>query len=141
MQGSEIFAPFFAMILLTFVVWFVMYVRRLRYIFANRVRSEDLTTLEKGAKVIPENVNWPAHNLRNLFELPVLFYALCIYLYMTGNVDALYVGSAWVFFAFRVLHSSIHCTVNIVMLRFALHNLGSLVLWFMVLRAALGVFA
>mgnify|MGYP001814164939 FL=1 len=140
MQGSEIFAPFFGMLLLTFVVWFVMYVRRLRYIVSNRVRTEDLTTLEKGAKVIPEAINWPAHNLRNLFELPVLFYALCIYLFATGYVDALYVASAWVFFAFRILHSGIHCTVNIVWLRFTAHNLGSLVLWFMVLRAAAGAF-
>ena len=141
MQGSEIFAPFFGMLLLTFVVWLVMYARRLRYIFANRVRSEDLTTLEKGAKVIPEAVNWPAHNFRNLFELPVIFYALCIYLYVTGNVDAIYVVSGWVFLGFRVAHSAVHCTVNNVRLRFIAHNLGSLVLWFMVLRAALGVFA
>lgn len=140
MQGTEIFAPFFGMLLLTFVVWLVMYMRRLRYIVSNRVRSEDLTTLEKGAKVIPEAVNWPAHNFRNLFELPVLFYALCLYLYVSGNVDTVYVTSAWLFLGFRILHSAIHCTVNKVRARFIAHNIASLVLWFMVLRAAFGVF-
>ena len=38
-------------------------------------------------------------------------------------------------FAFRVLHSAVHCTVNIVMLRFALYAAASLALWAMLLRA------
>ena len=136
MQGTEIFVPFFGMLLLTFVVWLYMYVRRLHFIFTNRVRSQDLTTAEKGARIIPETISYPAHNLRNLFELPVVFYALCIYLYVTASVDSVYVAGAWLFLGFRILHSAVHCTVNIVLLRFALHNLGSLVLWFMVFRAA-----
>ena len=94
-QSEGIFAPFFGMILLTFIVWLFMYVRRLGYIAANRVRAEDLTTPEKGAKILPEKVNWPAYNFRNLFELPVIFYALCIYLYVSGRVDLTYIVSAW----------------------------------------------
>jgi hypothetical protein len=38
---------------------------------------------------------------------------------------------------FRVLHSAVHCTINIVLLRFALYAASSVALWFMVLRAAL----
>ena len=141
MQGAEIFVPFFGMLLLTLVVWAVMYVRRLRYIVGHRIDSQDLTTPEKGAKLIPEKIHWPAYNFRNLFELPVVFYALCVYLFVTDNVDDAFLVSAWIFFGFRIVHSTIHCTVNIVKLRFATYMIGALVLWFMVLRAALRVFA
>ena len=141
MQDAAIFAPFAGMLLLSFVVWVYMYTLRLGYIARHRIDSQDLTTPEKGARIIPERVNWPAHNLRNLFELPVVFYALCLYLYATGNVDTTYVTSAWLFLSFRIAHSAVHCTVNIVKLRFAVYMLASLVLWFMVLRAALELFA
>ena len=141
MPGSEIFVPFFGMLLLTLSVWIILYVKRLGYIVGHKIDSQDLTTPEKGAKLFPEKIHWPALNFRNLFELPVIFYALCLYLYVTGNVDNVYLTSAWVFFGFRILHSAIHCTVNIVKFRFAAYMIGAIVLWFMVLRAAYGVFA
>ena len=140
MPGNEIFAPFFGMLLLTFAVWVVMYVRRLRYIASNKIDPQRLTTPEKGAAAIPEQIHWPAYNFRNLFELPVAFYAVCLYLFVAGTVDSVYVTSAWLFLALRVVHSLIHCTVNIVKLRFVSYMLGALVLWFMVLRAALNFF-
>lgn len=136
MGGREIFVPFFGMVLLTFVVWLFMYVRRLRFIVTNRIDTRRLTTPEKGASLIPEEVSWPAYNLRNLFELPVLFYALCLYLFVTNGVDHTYVISAWLFFGLRVLHSLIHSTVNIVNLRFSIYMLSAFVLWFMLFRAA-----
>ena len=52
----------------------------------------------------------------------MLFYALTLYLFVTKQVDTLYVDAAWVFVAFRVLHSAVHCTFNLVMLRFYLYR-------------------
>ena len=37
MTGNEIFGPFLAMMLLTAIVWVVLYYRRLSFIFANRI--------------------------------------------------------------------------------------------------------
>ena len=136
MQDAAIFAPFVALMLLTFVVWLYMYVCRIGWIRANRIDTQQLTTPDKALAIVPEKVTYPAHNLRNLFELPVLFYALCLYLYASGSVDTVYVAAAWLFVALRVLHSAIHCTVNIVMARFGAYMAGALVLWFMVGRAA-----
>jgi hypothetical protein len=67
----------------------------------------------------------------------VLFYALALYLFVTKQVDAIYVGAAWVFFAFRALHSAIHCTFNLVMLRFYLYLIATIAVWFIAIRAAL----
>ena len=66
-----------------------------------------------------------------------VFYALALYLFVTQQVDATYVGAAWSFVAFRVLHSAVHCSINIVPLRFVLYLLSSLAVWFIAARAAL----
>jgi len=59
-----------------------------------------------------------------------------LYLYASHQVDPSYVGAAWIFFAFRVLHSAEHCTFNYVPLRFGLYAISALALWFMVLHIA-----
>ena len=140
MNADAIFGPFLGMMLLTFVVWVVMYVRRLVFLHANKINPQKLTTLERGAAIIPETISYPAHNLRNLFELPVVFYALCLYLYVADRVDTTYVIAGWVFLVLRVAHSVVHSTVNIVTLRFLIYVAGALTLWFMLLRAALEYF-
>jgi len=140
MQGTQIFGPFFAMMLLTLIVWTVMYIRRVGYLTANRIHAQKLATPEKVTAIISEQVQYPAYNLRNLLELPILFYALCLYLFVSGSVDSLYVVAAWAYVGLRVVHSAIQCTTNIVMRRFVAYMASSLVLWFMVLRAALGAY-
>jgi hypothetical protein len=71
----------------------------------------------------------------------VLFYALALYLFLTRQVDAVYVDAAWIFVVFRVLHSAIHCTINVVMIRFYLYLFATLAVWFMAARAAITYFA
>ena len=139
MQQEVIFQPFFATILLTMVVWALMYARRLHYLHRNKVDLETVNTAEKAALIIPDRVAFPADNLRNLFEAPVVFYAICLYLYVTENVDQVYLLSAWLFFALRVVHSLIHCTSNNVFRRFIAYFVSAVVLWFMVLRAVFGL--
>lgn len=136
MPANAIFGPFFSMLLLTFAVWAYMYIRRLAFMKSHDIDAQALTTPERGAAIIPETVSYPAYNFRNLFELPVAFYALCLYLYATDSVDPTYVTAGWLFFVLRAVHSLIHSTVNIVVLRFLAYMAGALVMWFMVLRAA-----
>lgn len=56
-------------------------------------------------------------------------------------MDSIYVIAAWIFVAFRVLHSTVHCTFNLVILRFYLYLSASLAVWFIAIRAALAYFA
>ena len=83
----------------------------------------------------------PSDNLKNLFEIPVLFYALALYLFVTSQVNVTYVSAAWIFVAFRVAHSAVHCTSNLMMLRFYLYVIATLAMWFMIVLAALAHFA
>ncbi|NIV17297.1 MAG: hypothetical protein GWN47_02570 [Woeseiaceae bacterium] len=140
MTGDAIFGPVLAMLLLTLAVWAVMYVRRLAYLKAHKVDVRKLTTPDRAVAIIPERINYPAYNLKNLFELPVVFYALCVYLFVTGRVDETYVIAGWVFVVLRVAHSVLHSTVNFVFPRFLIYMAGALVLWFMLIRAALQYF-
>jgi len=137
MNQTAIFGPFFAMILLTFVVWVYLYARRLPFIFGANLTQEQMITPGVFAELSPPAVNNPSENFKNLFELPVLFYALALYLFVTNQVDGVYLTAAWTFVAFRVLHSLVHCTVNIVPLRFFMYLVAALAVWFMALRAGL----
>jgi len=136
---TAIFLPFVGTMLLTIVVWFYMYARRIPFIMRNEFTPQQLTPSEL-ARLSPPEVANPSDNLKNLFELPTVFYAVVLYLYAAGQVDGLYLGAAWIFFSFRVLHSAVHCTFNFVPLRFWLYAISALALWFMVLRIAWRVF-
>jgi hypothetical protein len=133
---AAIFIPFFGMMLLTVSVWLYMYARRLRFLSGNNVNPQRVATPARAAQVIPERVNYPSDNLKNLFELPVLFYAVCLYLYVTEQVDPFYLACAWTFLALRVVHSAIQCTINLVPARFAAYMLAALALWLMIGRGA-----
>ncbi len=139
MDQAAIFQPFVATMILTMVVWVYMYGRRLPFIFANRLDPKQMTPIEL-ARVSPPQVSNPSDNLKNLFELPTVFYAVVLYLYATNQVDTAHVGVAWVFFLFRTMHSTVHCSFNFIPLRFVLYVISAGALWFMVLRAAMAAF-
>lgn len=140
MEQTAIFGPVFAMMFLTLAVWVYMYVRRIRFITSNNFNRQDLAPAAF-AQLSPPAVSNPSDNLKNLFEIPVLFYVLALYLFATRQVDPMYVDAAWIFVAFRVLHSGVHCTFNLIMLRFYLYAIATVALWFMVIRAAATYFA
>lgn len=140
MQNSEIFIPFFGLMMLTFFVWCYMYYLRLSWVIKNKINPDALSTPEKLNKLIPEEINYASNNLVNLFELPVLFYGVCICLVMLGLVDWFYVICAYGFFAFRVVHSLIHCTINHMHSRFITYILSSVCLWIMVIRGTISIF-
>ncbi len=137
MTQTAIFGPFFATMLLTLIVWAYMYARRIGFITRNNISPKDLAVPGALVRLSPPEVSNPSDNLKNLFEMPMLFYALVLFLFVTNQVDAVYVSVAWIFVAFRVFHSAVHCTINLVMLRFYLYLISSIALWFIAVRAAL----
>ena len=89
MSQNAIFSPFFAMILLTFIVWVYMYVRRIRFITSRKLTPKEMEPIAF-AQISPPSVSNPSDNLKNLFEIPILFYALVLYLFATKQVDTIY---------------------------------------------------
>ena len=130
---NSLVIPFFGMMGLTIVVWVYMYARRLSYVLAKGISAQDLTTPEKLNQLVPESINAPSNNLKNLFELPVLFYAVCFYQFLIGEPSAIVVYCAYGFLGFRILHSLIHCTLNRVLWRFAVYLISALALFGMII--------
>ena len=141
MSQTAIFGPVFAMLSLTFVVWMYLYVRRIHFITNDSLTPEQLAVPGALAELSPPEVSNPSDNFKNLFEIPVLLYVLALYLFVTSQVDTTYLIAAWVFVGFRVLHSAVHCTINIVMLRFYLYLISTVAVWFIAARAVLDYLA
>ena len=70
MDQTVIFGPFFATVFLTLVVWVYMYIRRIAFITANNIRSQDLAVPGALAQISPPGISNPSDNLKNLFEIP-----------------------------------------------------------------------
>ncbi len=71
-------------------------------------------------------------NLKNQFELPMLFYAaVLLAIAVQQPIADGFVTLAWVFVISRIIHSVIHTTVNIVLVRASVWGVGLLALLLM----------
>jgi hypothetical protein len=71
-------------------------------------------------------------NFADLLEMPVLFYTICLMLYVTHRVDQSFVMLAWVYVALRALHSAVHLSYDKLLHRmvlFALSNFTVFAMW------------
>lgn len=117
MPGSviAIAASALALVLLTFVVGARLLYCRVREMRAKRIHPQAAaTSIQVAARL--EDVQ-ASDNFRNLFEVPVLFYALVATALGAGHVPIWLVLGAWGFVVLRVAHSVIHCTYNKVLHR------------------------
>lgn len=86
--------------------------------------------------VLPDEINWKAHNYAHLMEQPTIFYPAVIILAIMGAAagDVL---AAWIYVALRIAHSIWQSTVNKVPVRFLLFLLSSLALVYLAVRAVI----
>ena len=119
--------PVFAMVAWVFVVWFWLLIARMRHAGRVPYTDETFATAESSRRYF-EPVELPGDNLRNLFEMPVLFFALVPLLVIAQQATAAQVVLAWVFVALRVAHSYIHIVVRRVRLRAPTYWLSTAVL-------------
>ena len=110
------------MVLLTFFVGARMLYSRVQEMRRKRLHPQTAATAQTLAGRL-ENVQ-AADNFRNLFETPVLFYALVACAIAVSHVPPWLVIGAWCYFGLRIAHSLIHCTYNRVMHRLAMFMLS-----------------
>ena len=110
-MGSEIFLPVFYMVCLTVVVLLLSTTLRLKEIYLNGTVAGEAhrhPPFNEGSTLL-KNVQ---RNLSNLLEFPVLFYIVCISIYVAGKVDENFITLAYWFFYLRVIHSLYHIFLN-----------------------------
>jgi len=79
-------------------------------------------------RILPREVNWPAHNYAHLMEQPTIFYATVLSIALLGAGSPLNVGLAWGYVALRIIHSIWQATINHINVRGSLFLLSSLLL-------------
>ena len=90
--------------------------------------------------VLPDKINWKAHNYAHLMEQPTLFYATVVILAILAP-SPLAVLLAWIYVGLRIVHSVWQAMVNIVSVRFLLflaYSLALIALAILALIATLG---
>ena len=123
---DPIWFPCAAMVGLTALVWLKLYADRLGEMRARRIDPQQLATVRAAAGKLERTQ--AADNFRNLFEMPVLFYLLCVALVLNGGSTPGYVAASWGYVALRALHSLIHVTHNRVVHRFLVYVASTLLL-------------
>jgi hypothetical protein len=89
--------------------------------------------------VVEPDVQWKAHNYNHLMEQPTLFYAIALSLALMGFGGGFNLWLAWAYVAFRIAHSLVQATSNVVRWRFLLFIGGSVVLAALTLHAGMAL--
>lgn len=124
MNQTAIFWPMLAQVLLVYIVYGVLSARRRNAVRSGEARINQFKT--RAAE--PESSITAANNIINQFELPVLFYAACLSLYVTSGVSYVALGLAWLFVATRYAHAWFHLTTNRIKFRSRAFILGAVLL-------------
>jgi len=127
-SSVAIFWPVMAQVLLTYVIYLTVSARRVGAVKAGTATASDF----KVPSIEPEPSATAARNLSNQFELPVLFFAASLSLFVTGGAGLAAIVVTWAFVLSRVAHAYVHLTSNRLKIRrplFIVSLLINLVQW------------
>lgn len=124
---STMVAPVMALVAWSLVIWVWMYVQRIPAMQKAGIKPQD-ARFPGSLDVLPDTARQAADNYNHLMEQPTIFYALAFYLQISGHADSLQVALAWTYVGLRVVHSVVQATVNVILVRFSIFALSSLVL-------------
>jgi hypothetical protein len=126
-QYSPILAPVVALVAWTIVMQVWMYAARIPAMRRAGISLKGRRGTRGGALegAIPDEANWKAHNYNHLMEQPTIFYAIALTLALLDFGGGINLYLAWGYVAFRIVHSVIQATANVVLYRFVTFNLAS----------------
>lgn len=122
------------------VIWSLV---MLIWLYATRIPAMSKAKLKPGVATKADIDALPvanvAQNYNHLMEQPTIFYALCFALQLLDQANDINIGLAWLYVAIRIVHSLMQATMNVIIIRFSIFMLGSLVLMALALHAAMAV--
>jgi hypothetical protein len=135
MTPAALLSPVFALVALTALVWLAMLIAR-----ARRMREAGIVPQDMPSRMLATEKLGDAeaanNALMNLFEIPVLFYALALTLLVLALGDPIYFLGLWAFVALRAAQALIHLTVNTVLWRGLAYLASTALLFLMWARLA-----
>ncbi|HEY0974749.1 MAG TPA: MAPEG family protein [Solimonas sp.] len=132
--------PVVALVLWSMVMWGWMYATRIPAIQRARMKLDSDAPRGEQMSQLPPAVRWKADNYNHLMEQPTIFYAAALALAVAGDTTTVSVALAWAYVGTRVLHSFVQSLGNIILMRFGVFFVSSLILLALSIRAALIVF-
>lgn len=130
-MNLSILWPTLALVALIFIVFLTMFATRAGHMKRNPPKGGEFDSGEAALRYFAP-VEMPANNYRNLFEMPVLYFALVPLLLITSQDSDVQVALAWLYVVLRYLHSFVHIGPRKVPLRallFALSGVVLMVMW------------
>ena len=135
MYEHGMIAPVVALVIWSLIMLIWLYATRIPAMAEAKLKPGEATRANMEA--LPSaNV---ANNYNHLMEQPTLFYAICFALQFLDQASDLNIGLAWLYVAIRVVHSIVQATVNIIIVRFSIFVIGSLVLIMLTVHAAMAL--
>jgi hypothetical protein len=126
-------APVVALVIWSLIMLIWLYVTRIPAMAKAQIKPQQTTRAQMEALPVA-NV---ASNYNHLMEQPTIFYAICFALQFLGEANDINIGLAWLYVALRVVHSLVQATANVIVVRFSIFVLASLVLAALTFHAAL----
>ena len=139
MSHNPLLGPVVALVAWTLVMMIWMYAVRFPAMRRKGISLKGRVGSKTGALdgVVEDQVQWKAHNYNHLVEQPTLFYAIVLALVLIDDRHEINLWLAWGYVGFRIGHSLMQATVNIVAYRFYLFLASSLCLLALTLHAGL----
>ena len=139
MNYSPILAPVVALIAWSLIVMFWMVITRFREFQRLGITFDNIPPGSRGVDLegrADPRAQWKSHNYTHLVEQPTLFYAVALTLALMDFGGGINYWLAWGYVGFRVIHSLVQATVNIVKWRLLPFALATLCLLGLTVHAA-----
>lgn len=135
--NASLFYPCLGMLVLTVIVLVHMFITRVVALKSKEVRMSYFRTYSSKIDTLPDRMLQASRNFTNLFEVPTLFYMVCLFATVLNQVDQALVVMAWVYVLIRYFHSFIHLTNNNITYRSISYGISWIVLIFFTARLTL----
>ncbi len=142
-MAASLVAPALALVLWSLVMLIWMLARRVPALVGLKLSTEQ-SRGGRGSdldRLLPREINWPAHNYAHLMEQPTIFYATVLGMAIIGAASPLNVALAWAYVGLRVVHSIWQASVNTIPVRASLFFLYSIVLAILVVNGLVAALA
>ena len=138
LDPEYIFFPVMALILGTLVFTAFMGVTRVK-----AARSGDVDyrifKVYRNKENMPDRMLKISNHYDNLMTMPIVFYLIVTIIYVTQNVDNIFIYLSWAYVATRLVHSFVHLGQNHPLKRFFAFGTGVMILLAMAIRLALSL--
>jgi len=128
MTVQMVLLPVFVQVALTFALLFWMASARRGSVGRGETKIRDIAL---GQPNWPDQPTQISNSYNSQFQIPLLFYVVVIWAWVTRQADVIFVVLEWVFVLLRIGHAYVHTTSNHVPTRFKVFATGVFVLLIM----------